>query len=70
MEEKKNKEGKGGQYLGKENIWSVEEEQNREREGEKYFEKENIWYREKKRNREVGKKICLMLRKIRKEREK
>ena len=63
MEEKKNKEGKGGQYLGKENIWFVEEKQNREREGEKHLEKENICYGEKKRNGEgkyLQKEICLM----------
>ena len=67
------KKGKGGQYLGKENICFVEEKQNREREGEKYLEKENIWYREKKRNGEgkyLWKEICLIRRKIRKEREK
>ena len=26
MEEKKNRKGKGGKYLEKENIWSVEEQ--------------------------------------------
>ena len=51
-------------------IFGLSRRNRTEKEREKYFEKENIWYREKKRNGEVGKKICLMLRKIRKEREK
>ena len=41
--EKGKEKGKGGKYLGKEIIWSVEEKKDREGKGGKYLEKETIW---------------------------
>ena len=42
--EKKNREGKGGQYLEKENMYIfAEEKKNEEGRGGKYFEKEDTY---------------------------
>ena len=42
MKENKNGGGKGGKYLGKENISFVEEKKNREGKGGKYWKRENV----------------------------
>ena len=52
MEEKKNRKGKGGKYLEKENIWSAEE-QRMEKEEQEIFGQGR-----RKANNERGQNIC------------
>ena len=47
-EEKKNGEGKEGEYLAKEKLWLAKEKKNREGRGGKYLEKEKLGHRRKK----------------------
>ena len=47
-EEKKNGEGKEGEYLAKENLWLAEEKKNREGRGGKCLKKEKLGHRWKK----------------------
>ena len=43
-----NGEGKGGEFLANENLWSAEEKKNRKGRGGKYLEKEKLGHRRKK----------------------
>ena len=51
-EEKKNEEGKGGEYLGKENTCFAEDRKSGEGKGGKYLEKENRLLGEKEEQKE------------------
>ena len=46
------KDGEGGKYLEKENIFFVEEKKTGERKGGKYLEKDNIFFVEERKHRE------------------